>query len=141
VTGAYFDYPTGSNTQPNSNLPSGDTGNSANIITTPHPATVPHTDAGAYLLSDSPYGTFDQAGNVTEWTESLHSNTPGIFAIRGSGAHTAAISARKDQRLSGISSTSGLVGLGFRVVEIPEPGAGWLMAIALSTLRRRRGRE
>jgi formylglycine-generating enzyme required for sulfatase activity len=26
-------------------------------------------DVGAYALSDSPYGTFDQGGNAWEWNE------------------------------------------------------------------------
>ena len=29
------------------------------------------TDVGAYRLSESPYGTLDQGGNVFEWTEAL----------------------------------------------------------------------
>ena len=29
------------------------------------------TDAGAYTLSISPYGTLDQSGNVSEWNETL----------------------------------------------------------------------
>ena len=29
------------------------------------------TDVGAYGLSDSPYGTFDQGGNVWEWNEQI----------------------------------------------------------------------
>ena len=33
----------------------------------------PMTSVGAYLQSDSPYGTFDQGGNVAEWNETLAS--------------------------------------------------------------------
>jgi formylglycine-generating enzyme required for sulfatase activity len=79
LVGVYYDYPTGTNTFPNNNLPSADTGNSANIydyFTSSNPFTTgnysyPLTNAGAYTLSDSPYGTFDQGGNIWEWNERL----------------------------------------------------------------------
>lgn len=73
ATTSYFDYPTGSDTTPNNNLPLADTGNSANYkigsTTTTGDAFHPLTPAGAYSASDSPYGTFDQGGNVAEWNE------------------------------------------------------------------------
>lgn len=75
ATSSYYDYPTASNSTPNNNLPSADTGNSANfkvgLDTTTGNTSYPHTPVGAYLLSDSPYGTFDQGGNVAEWNETL----------------------------------------------------------------------
>ena len=54
---------------------SGDSGNSANYLvgsktTTGDPA-YPYTPAGAYASTHSPYGTFDQGGNVAEWNETL----------------------------------------------------------------------
>jgi formylglycine-generating enzyme required for sulfatase activity len=82
VTGNYWDYPTGTNTIPNNNPPSADTGNSANFFdgnpfdpeetdyTMGNP-TYTMTDTGAYTLSGSPYGTFDQGGNVWEWNETV----------------------------------------------------------------------
>ncbi len=77
ATTSYFDYPTSTDTAPNNNLPSADTGNSANFLigsaTTTGDPGFPLTAAGAYLLSDSPYGTLDQGGNVGEWTEFLAS--------------------------------------------------------------------
>ena len=76
----YYDYSTGSDTMPNNNLPSADTGNSANFWDgdfgnvmegyTTGDDSYPMTDAGAYTLSSSPYGTFDQTGNVWELNES-----------------------------------------------------------------------
>jgi formylglycine-generating enzyme required for sulfatase activity len=70
--GVYYDYPTGTNGTPNNNLPSADTGNSANFFDgnfTTGSGDYPMTDAGAYTISASPYGTLDQGGNVREWTE------------------------------------------------------------------------
>jgi formylglycine-generating enzyme required for sulfatase activity len=74
--GVYYDFPAGTNTVPNNNQPSADTGNSANFYdpargTTFYDICCQKTDAGAYTLSASPYGTFDQGGNVWEWNERL----------------------------------------------------------------------
>jgi formylglycine-generating enzyme required for sulfatase activity len=69
----YFEYPTGTNALPNNNLPSADTGNSANFFQDGDYTTgnfdYPLTDAAGYLLSASPYGTLNQGGNVWEWTD------------------------------------------------------------------------
>jgi formylglycine-generating enzyme len=76
TSGAYFDYPTGTNTAPDNQLPAADSGNSANfiaILPTTGNSEYPMTPVGAYLQSDSPYGTFDQGGNVAEWNETLAS--------------------------------------------------------------------
>jgi formylglycine-generating enzyme required for sulfatase activity len=78
TTGNYWNYPTGADSVPNNNPPSSDTGNSANYNDpygsgyTTGDIDYPLTDAGAYPLSDSPYGTFDQGGNVWEWNETLY---------------------------------------------------------------------
>jgi hypothetical protein len=41
------------------------------------------TDAGAYTLSPSLYGTFDQGGNVSEWNEAKFVDLSGTFVGRG----------------------------------------------------------
>jgi hypothetical protein len=64
---SYFDYPTGTNTMTGCVAPGSDTGNSANCGW----AVSASTNVGAYLLSDSPYGTYDQGGNVWEWNEEI----------------------------------------------------------------------
>jgi sulfatase modifying factor 1 len=91
ATGNYFDYPTASDTEPTSDQPPGTTSpnpaNTANFLlndglangfndgyaVTGSPAinnTLNYlTDVGAYNLADSAYGTFDQGGNVWEWTD------------------------------------------------------------------------
>jgi formylglycine-generating enzyme len=72
ATTSYFDYPTSSDSTPNNNLPSADTGNSANFLdaaTTTGDLDYVMTSVGAYTQSDSPYGTLDQGGGVAEWNE------------------------------------------------------------------------
>ena len=72
ATSTYSDYPAGTDTVPNNNLPSADTGNSANFMAadfTTSNFSYPNTAVGTYTLSDSSYGTLDQGGNVAEWNE------------------------------------------------------------------------
>jgi formylglycine-generating enzyme required for sulfatase activity len=71
ATGTYFDYPTSSNTDMVPGRDMADTsGNNANYLNT---ANYPidsgkyyTTVAGEFQNSDSPYGTFDQGGNISE---------------------------------------------------------------------------
>ena len=65
-TAGYWDYPAGSDTQTTCSVP-GATANTANCS----PAVADLTDAGSYTGSASPYGTFDQGGNVFEWNEAI----------------------------------------------------------------------
>ncbi len=46
------------------------------------------TDVGAYLNTKSYYGTFDQAGNVWQWTEEILSGSPDYRILRGGGWNT-----------------------------------------------------
>jgi formylglycine-generating enzyme required for sulfatase activity len=77
VTGNYWDYPTGSNTAPRPEAPPGRdmTNGSANYYGIGFAIGPPYyrTEVGAYDAkpSDSPYGTFDQGGNVREWNEAI----------------------------------------------------------------------
>jgi formylglycine-generating enzyme len=61
----YWLFPTRSNDVPWSALPPGFPGAVNACCDTARTA----TDVGAYIFSPSFYGTFDQAGNVQEWTE------------------------------------------------------------------------
>ncbi len=79
VTGNYWDYATGSDTAPAKELVTPDPGN--NACYSPGSGTSagstlggpPYykTEVGSFTNSDSPYGTFDQNGNVAEWTEGI----------------------------------------------------------------------
>ncbi len=64
----YFDYPTSSNTAPGRDM-ADVSGNNANYYGEPYPIDAGNytTLVGEFQNSDSPYGTFDQGGNVWEW--------------------------------------------------------------------------
>ena len=63
---SYYDYPNSSDTPPTAEIPPGGTNSSnhGNVVGA-------LTEVGAYPNSTSPYGTFDQAGNTWEWTDTL----------------------------------------------------------------------
>jgi len=125
---SYFDYPAGADAQTGCVLPSGDTGNSANC----NWVVGDLTDAGAYSLSGSPYGTFDQGGNVWEWNEAII-----IGSYRGHrdgsfGADPGILAASYRDGASP-ASEGGYTG-GFRVAMVPEPTTALLRAAALLVL-------
>ena len=123
LSGRYYDYPTSTDALPNNNLPSTDTGNSANFSTAEFATgnfSYPMTDVGAYTLSTSPYGLFDMAGNVIEWNETVMS---GIFRVTSGGSWSDGEDRlRAYYRLSALP-TRETIGTGIRVASIPEPGA------------------
>ncbi|MEZ4334413.1 MAG: SUMF1/EgtB/PvdO family nonheme iron enzyme [Myxococcota bacterium] len=67
VSSGYFDDPTGTGTTTTCGPPSAFP-NQANCA---GPSVDGTTDVGSYPGSPSPYGTFDQGGNVYEWNETL----------------------------------------------------------------------
>jgi formylglycine-generating enzyme required for sulfatase activity len=120
----YFDYATGTDTAPNNNLPSADTGNSANFDDggyTTGDSSYPLTGVGSYGLSASPYGTFDQGGNVYEWNEALVSGSG--RSLRGGAWLYSTIRLTASHRRNGVASSEGS-DVGFRIASsqaIPEP--------------------
>jgi sulfatase modifying factor 1 len=141
ATSSYFDYPTGSNTRPGRDL-NDVSGNNANYIGTPFPIDAPYytTVAGEFENSDSPYGTFDQGGNVLEWNEALSGTDP-TYAFRcargGSYNHT-----RTTMHMAvsfGSIPLNEYTTKGFRVVQVPEPAAAVLLTLGcLAAMRPRR---
>jgi formylglycine-generating enzyme required for sulfatase activity len=74
TSAGYWDYPAGSDTQTSCTAP-GATANTANCDT------LDVTDVGSYTGAASPSSTFDQGGNVYEWTETLKFSGP--MPVRG----------------------------------------------------------
>ncbi len=139
ATTSYYDYPTSSDTAPGRDLADA-SGNNANFNGSPYPIDSPYytTEVGEFQNSDSPYGTFDQGGNVWEWNEALISGSS--RGLRGGAFYSAdsglLASARIDDHPT-IESN----GVGFRlsrVSEIPEPGIVALLAVGGVALLRRR---
>jgi formylglycine-generating enzyme required for sulfatase activity len=152
-TGTYFDYPTSTNTVPYSDQPPGsdapDATNVGNFFKNEGPAGYDDgyavtgspdgmpimmntqnylTDVGAYSLADSPAGTFDQGGNVAEWTESFFDVDMLERAVRGGSwfhAHSDLHVSFRDDEIP----LNGLHTIGFRLAVVPEPGALLLLAL------------
>jgi len=157
-TGNYFDYPTSSNSAP------GYVDNDGELSGTSIPFVDGVTDPGNYATydadqamdaigpdyyrtevgewenSDSPYGTFDQGGNITEWTEALIGSDR---VFRGSAFPSGGVSLHAAWR-SDAFPTHEYETIGFRVASIPEPGSitllvyGALGLFAYGWRRRRR---
>ena len=133
---SYFNYPTGSSTAPTAESPPGTdfTNGSANY----NAAVGGVTDVGAYGAkpSDSPYGTFDQGGNVDEWTEAISGSSR---VLRGGsfGDDSDRLStAWQGVPFPGPSTEDD--GLGFRVAMIPEPSTALLLSLGIAALALRR---
>lgn len=146
VTGNYFDYPTSSDIVPSY------VNNSGNLSRTGIPFVEGGTDTRNYATHDedfgtagigspyymtevgewensaSPYGTFDQGGNVWEWNEAVR------FARyrgrRGGSFDNDAFNLRAVSR-EDFSPRFGISINGFRVASIPEPSTLSLAALAL----------
>ncbi|MCP5462825.1 MAG: SUMF1/EgtB/PvdO family nonheme iron enzyme [bacterium] len=115
VLSVYYDYATGTDTTPNNNIPTNDTGNSANYYDGGHVLGSPYysTEVGAYDESESPYGTYDQSGNVWEWNEALISGVN--RGLRGGSWNNDAIYLPSSNRDVYFPPTSEAGALGFRV--------------------------
>ena len=77
-SGGYYQYPAGSDTAPTKSAPTADL-NSVNYGGSN--AVGSTTVVGSYSGAPSPYGTFDQGGNVQEWTDSIPEESK--RAVRG----------------------------------------------------------
>ncbi len=140
LAATYFDYPTGTNAVPGNDITeTTNPGNNANYFTGPYAIGSPYyrTVGGEFQLSDSPYGTFDQGGNVWEWNETAISSLRGL---RG-GSWDFSVGLLASDRGSTLS-TDETRDVGFRVASlIPEPASITLCFAGVLMLMLRRGRK
>ncbi|MCK4658710.1 MAG: SUMF1/EgtB/PvdO family nonheme iron enzyme [Phycisphaerae bacterium] len=148
VTGNYWGWPTGTDAVPSNDVLTPDPGNNANFWQGDYTVGSPYwtTEVGEFENSDSPYGTFDQGGNLWEWNETVvayvwgeqHGMRGGSFG--GNPSHVGFLHAMARAASLTDGFPSGEAGhLGFRVASIPEPATLSLLALSgLFVLRRRR---
>lgn len=114
---AYYDYPTATNATPSNLLINPDPGNNANFSFTIGPP-FNRTIVGAFENSYSPFGTFDQAGNLNEWNEAIV--IAGLSRGRRGGAYNGdASSMRAAGRYSLAYPERAQFDTGFRIARIP----------------------
>jgi len=142
VTGNYWDYPTGTDDVPSNAIATPDPGNCANYrihsgtewtIGSPYFRTI----VGDFENSDSPYGTFDQCGNISEWNEAVvHGVVRGLRG--GSFDHDNKFQLASNRGYYA-NPASDPPDVGFRVALVPEPATLTVLAFGgLALLRRRR---
>ncbi len=127
VTGHYWDYPTGTNSVPSCLIVNPDPGNNANFSGLGGPTIGgPYwrTEVGEFENSESPYGTFDQGGNVWEWTEGIvFRESQGNERVLRGGSEQDDSSALAAYYYAIDYPTDESTLFGFRVAYVPEPGA------------------
>ncbi len=137
----YFNFPTSSDDMPGRDL-NDVSGNNANYYGNPYPIQSPYytTVAGEFQNSDSPYGTFDQGGNVWEWNETVFSIEFGGNET-GRGFRGGMFEFSYDHLLASDyycrPPTVRMYDVGFRVCA-PEPATVILVLAGVATLRRKR---
>jgi len=146
VTGNYFDYPTASDLVPSNDLLTPDGGNNANFSDNGYTIGSPYytTAVGEFENSASPYGTFDQGGNLLEWNET--EIYAGLFrGLRGGGWSQYSYHLHASRRYDVIRAAfpaDESSDVGFRVASVPEPGSITLLLCGAVTAwiwwRRRR---
>jgi sulfatase modifying factor 1 len=146
TTAGYWDYPTSSDTAPGQDMADA-SGNNANYYTAPYAYPIDSgkytTVVGEFQNSDSPYGTFDQGGNVWEWNEAIP-YINGDYAYRGLRGGAFYIYSPHLQASNRYNSypTYENYNIGFRVSQVvPEPSSIMALAgglISLLGIRRRR---
>jgi formylglycine-generating enzyme len=142
-TGDYWTYATGTNNDPSNVLGSPtDPGNNATYLKSGvYTIGAPYyrTEVGAHENSESPYGTFDQDGNVFEWTDQISTNFSYCRECLG-GSYSGPLSSMRKSLVNPQNVAAETASVGIRVVSTPEPGSMTLLmcgAIAAWMLRGR----
>ena len=123
INAGYWDYPTSSNTAPANQVLNPDPGNSANYcLNWTYTLNYPYcrTNVGEFENSASPYGTFDQCGNVWEWNEAVINGAN--RSIRGGSFDLTIASYQQGSFRNYTLPSSESWSVGFRVCRVaPEP--------------------
>jgi len=118
TTGNYYDYPTSSDSFPSRDLIDPDPGNNATFYYAGYTIDSPYyrTEIGAHENSDSPYGTFDQGGNLWEWNEAIINSW--FRGVRG-GSFSYGVYDLHAAYRHYYHPMYGTISIGFRVAEVP----------------------
>ena len=122
ATGNYWRFPTGSNGIPSNELVDPiDPGNNATFYY-PDTFTIDRpyyrTEVGAHENSGSPYGTFDQGGNVLEWHETAIGSDRGLRGGAFAYYFDEALNLSVEYRASKFPTYENGI-IGFRVARVP----------------------
>lgn len=132
ISTSYFVFPAGTNTTIVCAAP-GATPNTASCN-----SVAGITSVGSYTGSPSPYGTYDQGGNLWEWNEAVIGGSS--RGVRGGVFHQPAVlTAAGFRHQSDPTGEDNLIGI--RVAMIPEPGTGLLLMTGLLGLAYRQKRH
>ncbi|MGD8453381.1 MAG: SUMF1/EgtB/PvdO family nonheme iron enzyme [Phycisphaerae bacterium] len=121
-TDHYYDYPTGHDNLPSNDIVSPDPGNNANFFQDGFTLGSPswRTRVGEFENSFSPYRTFDQAGNVWEWTEEPYNWSDRTCRGGSYGSYDSHLRPDSPLRLWNIVEDEEI---GFRIANVaPPPG-------------------
>ncbi len=125
ATDGYFDYPTGASTP----VACGPPTSLVRAANCGQPIGGEVTPVGSYPISASPSGTFDQGGNVWEWTDEIGGASR---RIRGGGFASVFNELAAESSGADADPSVGEADVGFRVV--PEPGGVWPLVAGVGLL-------
>lgn len=142
MSNAHWLYPTQSDSVPSNAVTDPDGGNNANFGTYSIGSPYYRTEVGEFENSASAYGTFDQGGNVSEWTERIMNETSDSASRRlMGGSYGSPAFTMLGASLGSFPPNNRSFYCGFRVVQaVPEPSSIIVLAGGLMLLGVRRRR-